>query len=352
MSQNILVTGAAGYIGGSVLADIRNKYSTAGRKHIFAAVRSIDQANAVSSSSVSVLRLNLADEQAVVDVICSNDISIVVHTASSIKTDLALHLVNGLSKQKKITGQPAYFIHTSALSAFYEKSGWPGSVGKDTDAIFQTEKDLADSYPIRQVEHARAVGVKTFIVVPSTVYGRGTGPWNQLSVRIPGFVQASLKLGKVYKFEESTTVQAVHIADLTALYRQIIHAILVGNEIPSGEEGYYFAVAHDINAWEFLDRLAAALKSRGLVADEKPDFFPSDEFAAEAVGVPVKFLGALWKSGGKFTASRPQRIGWKPEWDSAKFLDRVDDQVQDVLELGKAKSSLIDSLFIAAGETR
>lgn len=43
------------------------------------------------------------------------------------------------------------------------------------------------------------------------------------------------------------------------------------------------------------------------------------------------------------------KLGWKPKWDETCFLDNIDDEIMSVLELGKAKSSLIDSLFLAAG---
>lgn len=37
------------------------------------------------------------------------------------------------------------------MSAFYEKTGWPAGGFKDTDGVFETEKRLADSFPIRNV---------------------------------------------------------------------------------------------------------------------------------------------------------------------------------------------------------
>lgn len=42
------------------------------------------------------------------------------------------------------------------------------------------------------------------------------------------------------------------------------------------------------------------------------------------------------------------KSGWKPTWDKTRFLDNIDDEIVSVLELGKAKSSLVDSLFLAA----
>ena len=89
----------------------------------------------------------------------------------------------------------------------------------------------------------------------------------------------------------------MHISDLTALYGGIIEKILQQETIPNGTEGYYFALAHDLFWWEVLDRLAAALYARNLVTDSQTQVWPSDEFAAESLGVPMDFVQPLWNSG-------------------------------------------------------
>jgi len=92
-------------------------------------------------------------------------------------------------------------------------------------------------------------------------------------------------------------VSGVHISDLTALYGQIIEKITKKEIIPSGEEGYYFALAHTIMWWEALDHLAEALKARGIATDSKTYVWSSDEAAAQVLGVPARFVQVLWNSG-------------------------------------------------------
>ncbi|EMT68011.1 hypothetical protein FOC4_g10012411 [Fusarium odoratissimum] len=254
MSRNILITGAAGYIGGFIVANLLSKHPETTKQQVFAAVRTDEQAKALSTLGINVLKLDLSDEQAVVNEMSSHKISVIVHAANSINPELALPLINALAKQKESAGKPTHFIH----------------VGSSVD--------------------------------PSMT-------------------------------------SAVHISGLTALYCRIIHAALKNEEIPSGKEGYYSAVAHETDMWEFQDHLAAAMKARGLVSSNKPEMYSSD------------FLDALYKSGGNFTATRPQSIGWKPKWDKERFLKNIDSEIEDVLELGKAKSSLIDSLIAAVGRS-
>lgn len=132
---------------------------------------------------------------------------------------------------------------------------------------------------------------------------------------LPPYVQASISRKTVYKFAANTVrtqrckqssirtdkasqkVSGVHISDLTTLYGRIIQKILQKEALPSGKEGYYFALAHELVWWEVLDQLAASLKARDLVTDSKVQIWPSEEAAAEALGVPVQFVQPLWNSG-------------------------------------------------------
>ncbi|KAH6699076.1 hypothetical protein BKA61DRAFT_741250 [Leptodontidium sp. MPI-SDFR-AT-0119] len=357
MSSNILVTGAAGYVGGSIVADFLSSNILALKSsRVIATVRSDEQAKLLSKSGINVLQLDLTDEKAVIDGIVKHNINIVIHTASSLDPRLAFNLLTGLAEQQKASGSKAYFIHTSGLSAFLPKTGWPEGEMKDSDSIFETEKQFAESFALRKndvdiTEAANALGIASFIVVPCTVYGKGTGQWNQLSVIFPITVQASIKQKSVSKFPEDGKSAGVHISDLTNLYGLVVKNILEGSGalIPNGMHGYYVAIAHEMSRWETLDRLAAAMKARGLVASSETQVWTSDEAAAEATGVPAMFVDILFNSSANIIADNAFKLGWKPKWDETRFLDNIDDEIMSVLELGKAKSSLVDSLFLAAG---
>jgi hypothetical protein len=44
-------------------------------------------------------------------------------------------------------------------------------------------------------------------------------------------------------------------------------------------------------------------------------------------------------------SEKPFNLGWRPKWNKARFLKNIDDEIEAVVELGKAKSGLVDSLF-------
>jgi len=74
MGANILITGAAGYIGGSLVADfLASKNPVLQEARISASVRSAEQAEALSKLGVNVFRLDLSDEHAVTETVLDNN---------------------------------------------------------------------------------------------------------------------------------------------------------------------------------------------------------------------------------------------------------------------------------------
>ncbi|KAF2643543.1 NAD(P)-binding protein [Massarina eburnea CBS 473.64] len=377
MAHNILVTGAAGYIGGSIIADFLTR-NVIPKEHIHAAVRSEEQASALSTLNVNVVRLDLSNEEAILELLTSNSIDIIIHTASAIDTRVTLPLIKALGKLRTASGKPVYYIHvslfnvsvireggkekylstpihpfqtnspkkTSALSAFYPNNNWPTTITSDLDAIFPTEKSLTHPYPVRStniavIETAKDQDVTIFIVVPPVVYGRGTGPYNKLSVLFPLFIKAAIDLKTVHQFAENITINNVHISDLTTLYALLVQSIVRGDKIASGEEGYYFGIAHNTDWHDIQSRIAGLLASRGLVTSSEVRLWPSDQYASDALGYPLAYLNALWKSGADLSVERPRSLGWKPEWDRERFLREIDSEIEDVVELGRAKSGMM-----------
>ena len=51
---------------------------------------------------------------------------------------------------------------------------------------------------------------------------------------------------------------------------------------------------------------------------------------------------------GNVIAENKNKLGWEPRWDAKRLLDRIDDEIDAVLELGEGKSGLISSLHEAA----
>ncbi|KAL0941547.1 nad dependent epimerase dehydratase family protein [Colletotrichum truncatum] len=351
MSQNILITGAAGFIGGTVLANfIGLTEGPIAGTNIFAAVRSEEQIKKLSKLSVNLIQLDLNDEQAVKEAILGNKIDIIVHTAGAVDPRPISNLVKGLGDRRKIKGQDTYFIHTSVATIFTEEGGWPAGEVKDTDDLFEKEKEIGGPNHVRLtnillMDQAETLGVTAFNIPVPVVYGRGTGEGRKLSVNIPAFVRASMKHKIVYKFDKDGKPPGVHVSDLADLYRLLTEKILSKEPIPSGRKGYYFATVHQLSWWEVMDRIAQAMYARGLVNEPTVQIWPNEDMAAESCGFPRLYLRAIGTSSGEHVPVNAYKLGWQPKWTREKFMESIDDEVQDVLELDRVKASLFDDIL-------
>ncbi|TPX18688.1 uncharacterized protein E0L32_002545 [Thyridium curvatum] len=339
MAHNILVTGAAGYVGGSVFADFLSREDGPVRTaNIYGAVRAADQVQPVSKLGNSI-RLDLSDEHTVMDTILNYQIDIVIHAASSIVTSLALNLIKALGKRREVSGQQTYFIHSSVITVFAEEAGWPYGEARDDGPLFTREKELApEHHPVRTtniavIETAKELGVEAFNVPLPTVYGRGTGAVRKLSVRIPAYVRIGMKHRIIHKFPEDGNPPGIHIADLTELYAVIVEHILRQEKIPSGDKGYYFAIAHKVPWWRTIDLLAQQMHRRGLVNEPTPRTWPTYEMAADCLKFPARYVRAMGASTGDMIAINGPKLGWQPKWDQNRFLESLDQEIQDVLDL-------------------
>ncbi|CAM1505956.1 Fc.00g115930.m01.CDS01 [Cosmosporella sp. VM-42] len=351
MAQNILITGAAGYIGGSIIAELLSRTSGPIQSlNISAAVRSQDQVQSLSKLGINVIQMNLADETAVNEAVLGNEIDIVVSTASSFDSRVVTPLVKALGNRRRVSGKETYLIHSSVATIFSAEGGWPYGEVRDADPIFEKQKQIGGSHPVRELnllltEQAKAEGVTLFNIPVPTVYGRGLGQCRKLSVSIPTYIRVSIAHKVVYKFDKDGSPPGIHISDLTALYALLVEKILQKEPIPSGEKGYYFAVAHRVPWWAVMQGLAEGLHARGLVAEPKAQIWSSDEMAAEYLGFPLQYVRAMGTSSGDLVPVNARRLGWQPKWDQDRFLASIDDEIEAGLELDTVKNTLFDALL-------
>ncbi|KAI3329397.1 NAD(P)-binding protein [Xylariaceae sp. AK1471] len=349
MSSNVLITGAAGYIGGSVVAALLSKNAPVPTKNLFAAVRTEEQVHVLQPLGIKALQVDLLNEQAVVEAVLQNEIDIVIHTASSIDTRLTTHLIKALGKRREVTGKDTYHIHSSVTTGYSKEGGWPYGSIKDADPVYKMEKELNDGFPIRTVntniiELAKAQGVTNLIVVVPFVYGTGAGQWKKLSQNIPAAVKASIALKQVYKFDQDSNFVAVHISDLADYYVLILKKIVQGEKLPSGEEGYYFAVAHEVGWLDIAQGLSNALYARGLVTEPSVKTWPSDDMAAEALDLPRPYVRLMHTARVTIDYENRYPLGWQPSWDKQRLLASMDEEVNATLQHDKGRTSLFDAL--------
>ncbi|KAK7926608.1 hypothetical protein PG985_003606 [Apiospora marii] len=350
MSHNILITGASGYLGGTLLA----RWAAADLPpygKLYALVRTAQQAEAVKQKyGAEPLAFDPYDESAVLRGVVDNKITVIYHLIDAFQSESQVYMIKALAEVKKTTGQAVHFLHTSGAKIFSSHAGAPHDRElRDNDPeLYQIQKRQQAPHAMMQtpvhtnntvIEQCELHGVKSYIFVPCIVYGQGEGFGNVISIQTVAIVKAAKALRRVYRTDEGRPTWPVcHVLDNTNLYLDILRRILQdeGAGIGSGRNGYYLAASGSV-AWDDLyAALAAALAKRDdhVIDDARIEMADSATLAkmGEAIGCPPEFVPV--HLGGKctFTARCGEEIGWKPTHSPEHILEAAEDEVALILE--------------------
>ncbi|KAJ0426821.1 hypothetical protein BJY00DRAFT_271035 [Aspergillus carlsbadensis] len=351
MSSNILLTGATGYIGGTLLRTLLSA-NLVPPSSIWAIVRSDAQAESLKPLGVNTTQIALTDDVEIKQVILDNSIDIVIHTVSVVDPTLAASLLNALKARKELTKRPVHFIHTSGVSAFADKTGWTHGVAKETDDLYELQRGSEAPYPVRETDvavHKTAdeYGIAVYTVVPPLVYGKGTGTGNKISVQVPTSIRAAIANKQVHRFAENSEWPAVHVTDLAGYYTRLIQGIIEERGLAAGKNGFYLVSAHTFKWHELLSAIANDLFTRGLVSTAEVTVWPSEEVKAKSLGLPSPYADIAWNSNAAVLPHHDKELGWKPEWNYERFFREIGEEVDAVLEAGtnvKDLAGLLSSL--------
>ncbi|UKZ81548.1 hypothetical protein TrVFT333_009320 [Trichoderma virens FT-333] len=197
----------------------------------------------------------------------------------------------------------------------FKETGWPHGSVKDTDPVFEIEKQMPeqDAFPVRR-----------------------------LSVQVPSLIRAFIALKMVYKFDYEGRWPAAHVSDVVNYYILLIGLIIEGKTPPSGENRYYFAATHYLSWWKILEGLAISLHGRGLVKEPILVIWPSVELAEKALGFPSPYVQVAFKEAHKVLRTKDTALVGSQSGMLPTFFNIIDDEVQSVLDLDIARASIAD----------
>lgn len=121
MSHRILLTGASGYLGGTLLARFKAARLPAHDK-LYVLVRTDAQETAVQDYGAEPLRFDIKDESAVSKAVVENKITIVLFMLDAMSAESQLHFINALAEVKKVTGVDTHFMHVCAHLAIPDRT--------------------------------------------------------------------------------------------------------------------------------------------------------------------------------------------------------------------------------------
>ncbi|PNP37998.1 hypothetical protein TGAMA5MH_10097 [Trichoderma gamsii] len=351
---NILLTGASGYLGGSILAQLHNSgdggIELPAHGTIYALVRSDAQAQAVQDYGAKPAAFDPGDEAAIEDFIMDHKVSIVIWFIDVVNVDRQILFIRALAKLRQQTGKDVHFLQTSGAKIFSDLAGAPTNKPLlDTDpGLYEIQKKQQDQAPYQAFQKAvgtnntiialaEELGVKSYIIAPCIVYGKGLGFGNQIAAQTVAIVRAAKEAKRVYRVDDnSPTWPVCHIRDNTNLYIHLLAAILSGNRNPGhGKRGYYLPSPGSI-AWDDLySRMAAALAKKGIVDGEQTTL--ADDEALEAMGRGLKCPKAFVRVqlAGKCTLTPKngkESLGWVPIFTPEHILETAEAEVELILK--------------------
>ena len=277
---------------------------------VTAVVRKESQADTLKENGVEAVVLpdGLDDLNGLADLASQYDI--VVQAAYGYHPASAEALIRGLARRQEETGRSTFYVQVSdTLWAIVGKIGMTctdserlqvsgttsiavsdisptevhgGPFSDKDDGIYEYEVKREKILPyvqrtldVKVVEAGENHGVRTYLIVPPHVYGRGTGLFNRTSQLIPFISKNAIDSGKVkYILPGTSTYGYVHVEDLANLFIAVISRALEDPTLKAGRRGYFFTETGEYSWLELAEAIAQAGYELG--AFSSPELTPVD----------------------------------------------------------------------------
>jgi nucleoside-diphosphate-sugar epimerase len=285
--MKVFVTGAGGYIGGSVAA----RFMAAGHQ-IIGLTRSAETADALRVRGIEPAVGSLDDPDVLTEAAQRADA--VVNAASSDHRPAIDALLDALSGSDKL------LIHTSGTSVIADDArGEPGSTIYDEQTPFEPLPERAARAQLDcRVIAAAEEGVRSVVLCNSLIYGAGLGLHAE-SVQIPTLVRLAREGSVARHIGRGLNIWSnVHIEDVADLY------LLALERAPAGS--FYFVE----NGEDSFKAVAEAI-TRGLGLEHPPEPWP---FVAAAEVLGEARARTTYASNSRVRADKARReLRWEPK---------------------------------------
>jgi nucleoside-diphosphate-sugar epimerase len=296
--MNIFITGAGGFIGGSIAAGLaRDGHRVRGL------IRRTEQTEDLKRLNIEPVIGSLDDTDLLTAEARAADA--VINAASSDHRGAVQALIGALEG----TNKP--FLHTSGSSIVGDASG-----GEASDKIY-SEDDLPEPTPDKAprvaidtlVLDAAKRGVRSTVLCNTLIYGHGAVP-NTASVQLPRLERQAKKSGIVRHVGRGLNIWSnVHIDDVVDIYR------LALEKSPAGT--FYFVESGEAQFRDMTTAMARALELRG------PEDWPLEE-AIKEWGYEMASYGLGSNSRVRSKRTR-ETLGWQPKRTSV--IEWIDDDM-------------------------
>lgn len=330
-STEIFITGGSGYIGGTVLHLMVSRGDLE-RFGVSALVRKRSDAETMHRMGIRPVLGSLDDLETLRREAARADV--VINNANCDHQESAIAIVQGLLERSTRVSRKPILIHTSGAGVLSTNSTGTGAApSADPTATLWDEADAAahaaipSSAPHRHVDleifRGAATGlIKTYLMVPPTVFGVGLGPLaeRRMSIQIPRLVHRALIRRRAQFVGQGRNVWPnVHVADLAELYLILLDAAFV-DRAPEGTRGLYYPATEHFEWNAVSGRIGELLAKRGLLRD------PTATTGLEP--------GWFWGSNVRLVPTNSTSLGWQPvRGGTAEMLADIEHDIELVLTM-------------------
>ncbi|KAG5647412.1 hypothetical protein DXG03_000483 [Asterophora parasitica] len=293
-TTHIFLTGATGYIGGSVLTRLLS-HKLSDTFGITVLVRDPAKAKEFRTLGVKATVGSNSDTKLLRQLAAEADI--VFACADADDLEAANAILAGLKDRFEKTRTVPSLIHTSGTGVL--------------------------------VDDARGY-VKTHIVLPGTIYGLSSGPLvdlglqNPRSQQIPGLIDLGVRRGEVgYVGLGKNIWPHVHIKDVSDVFILIFDHILSPKEADPahGRTGFYFAENGEYVLWDIAKAVASALHGARKIASDVPSSFSDEEIRRYFP------KGTSYGTNSRCRADRARALGWRPRKGYQDLVASIKDEI-------------------------
>ncbi|KAF7175466.1 hypothetical protein CNMCM7691_008567 [Aspergillus felis] len=336
----VLLAGATGYIGGSILTGLLQSKNDAFRNlKISALVKGEDKADALKQLGVQPIVVpDYNNLETIREAARGNDI--VINAGFGFNPAFGKALVEGLAERKKATGKDTYIIHTSGITniADLPLSGrfTETRIFSDKDDIYAYEEGRESRVPYPQrtteltiINTADALNVKAYVVFNPIIYGPGLGTFNKFSLQIPLLIRKSLAHKHAIVVGKGDGIWGhVHIEDLVDLYLLILEKVVVSKttEIPANKRGIYCSEAGETTFLDISREIGKEGKALGVFETDEVRSLSLQE-GAEAIGFNEAVVELAFASNARTKSDRTRELfGWKPKRTVEDFKKSIHEE--------------------------
>ncbi|EPQ52467.1 NAD P-binding protein [Gloeophyllum trabeum ATCC 11539] len=334
---NILLIGATGYLGGTVLQRLLSHPERASFS-ISVLVRNTEKAKLLETFGVETIIGSLSDLDKLEKAASSADVVFAIADCDDLNAAKAI--LAGLKQRHAKTGKQPILIHTSGTGVLVD-----GAQGDHATDIVYSDLDIPLIESLKPTQIHRPVDIviaeagnegyaRTHIILPSMIFGLGNGPLfekgicNRHSMAIPALLQLGWRRGQSGVCGSGKNLwPLIDVDDTADLYIVLFDAARKDASVAHGRGGYYFAENGHFTQYELAKAVGKVLVELGRAKSAEPTPFTAEELDKYPV---TRFLGmnAVCK------AERPRALGWKPTKTKQDMLDGIKPEAEVMIKSG------------------